>query len=101
MRSLSKLNVIRCITVTCASVLLFGSAYTFSAATSPTSNLPDVETSLSTSELLVVTLSYDILKQQEKLQKDVPDIKETDLHKFKFVCNDVNFNAILLSFKIM
>ena len=41
--------------------------------------------------LLVTTLGFDIIKQLEKLKYDKGDIKETDLYKFKIVCEDKTF----------
>lgn len=46
-------------------------------------------------DLLTTTLGYDIIKQGEKLESDPADIKETDLAKFKYVCQDPTFGRNL------
>lgn len=46
-------------------------------------------------DLLTTTLGYDIIKQGEKLKTDPTDIKETDLMKFKYVCNNPKFKRDL------
>ena len=46
-------------------------------------------------DLLTTTLGYDIIKQGEKLESDPSDIKEADLSKFKYVCQDPTFERNL------
>lgn len=42
-------------------------------------------------DLLTTTLGYDIIKQGEKLENDPTDIKETDIDKFRYVCQEPSF----------
>lgn len=53
--------------------------------------LPSLAANNTRTDLLTTTLGYDIIKQGEKLEADPSDIKETDLEKFKYVCNDASF----------
>lgn len=46
-------------------------------------------------DLLTTTLGYDIIKQGEKLEYAPSDIKETDLQKFRYVCQDPVFQRNL------